>query len=310
MLLFENQIPFFILQKMYNVASGHKTANEHVVASVLGKILKDNILDIPITAEKNDYPKKIHHLLHLFHWWLRPSEKQNECSTVGSTLIKQLRLWLQVIRKLLEEKWKCQTDNNQQQEQSKRWRRAVEYYEAGVHFKLPQKSSHSPLDIEFENGELRIPKLIIDEKTSYIFGNLLAFEQETAQFGDDFITTYITFMSQLLSMPEDVTLLSRKGIIEHHLGCDEDVSELFKNLTKFRFLEMGSRGYLKPVCDVLEKHYENHWNRWFAWLRHKHMTNPWLILGLVVAAIVAISAVVQALCSVIPLVHGNHSKKT
>lgn len=326
-LLFENQIPFFILERMYNVAIGDETHDEHV-ASKLGYTLMNFVQLISKTTVKSDLPGEIYHLIHLLHWFLKPSKEQNGHSQVGgSWLIKRLRLccltdnnqqdkqfrvW-QVIRKWLAEKllqWMCPTNNNKKDEQFRRWRRAVEYYEAGVHFKPSQQSCHhSPLDIKFENGELRIPMLIIDEKTSYIFGNLLAFEEETARFGYD-ITTYITFMSQLLSMPEDVTLLSRKGIIEHHLGCDEDVSKLFKNLTKFRFVDMGPSSYLKPVCDGLEKHYQNHWNRWFAWLRHKHMKNPWLILALLVAAIVAISAVVQAFCSVIPLVHGKDSKNS
>jgi hypothetical protein len=57
------------------------------------------------------------------------------------------------------------------------------------------------------------------------------FQSCRPQFGDDF-TAYIVFLSQLISMPEDVTLLAQRQIIVHHLDSDDSVSDLFTMLSK------------------------------------------------------------------------------
>jgi hypothetical protein len=74
---------------------------------------------------------------------------------------------------------------------------------------------------------MEIPCLVVDEHTGLLFRNLIAFEQTCPQFGDDF-TAYIVFLSQLISMPDDVTLLAKREIIVHHLDSDEDVSEVIQ----------------------------------------------------------------------------------
>lgn len=288
LLLLENQIPYFVLQLVHDVAHGANTCAD-VLALRVQKFLKENFKNIiPIPASYKR-PKEIHHLLHLFHSFFKPTGKSPQTES-----------------NLLTEKFeKCcwsRSGTNYVPEHLRRWRRASEYHAAGVLFQKiehNQSSTHSLLDVEFNNGVLSVPKLIIDGKANYIFRNLMAFEQETAADVGNNIRAYIIFMSQLLSMPEDVTLLSQKGIIVHQLGCDEQVSLLFKNLVKNVVFDFSSNYYLKSICGALEKHYRKPWNHWLAWLWHNRLKNPWLILGLFAGIVTLVCVIVQSIYQVL-----------
>jgi hypothetical protein len=83
------------------------------------------------------------------------------------------------------------------------------------------------------------------------------------QFGDDF-TAYIVFLSQLISIPEDVTLLAQRQIIVHHLDSDD----LFTLLSKDVVFDFNGNYYLKFLCQTMETHYQSRINRWMALLEN------------------------------------------
>jgi hypothetical protein len=173
--------------------------------------------------------------------------------------------------------------------------------EVGVKFakrKYDKLDPHSLLGIKFSNATIEIPCLIIDEHTGFLFRNLIAFEQTCPQFGDDF-TAYIIFLSQLISMPEDVTQLAKKEIIVHHLDSDEDVSDLFTSLSKDVVFDFNGEYYLKHLCQKMEAHYQNRLNRWMAWLWHYHLSNPWLMLGAVAGVVVLFCTIVQTVFGIL-----------
>ncbi|XP_066375023.1 UPF0481 protein At3g47200-like [Miscanthus floridulus] len=133
----------------------------------------------------------------------------------------------------------------------KRWRRAEEYHEAGVEFTeriFDEHEPHSLLDIEFRNGLLHIPCLPIDDKSGTLFRNLLAFQQTCPSVGND-LASYVYFMSQLISVPDDVALLSRKGVIVHKLESDKDVSSLFAEL--FENIDFNFSGFTALASVVM-----------------------------------------------------------
>lgn len=86
-------------------------------------------------------------------------------------------------------------------------------------------------------------------------------------------------MSQLVSMPEDVTLLAKREIIVHHLDSDEMVSDLFTMLSKDIVSDFNSQYYLKTLCQMMETYYQSRLNGWVAWLWLNHFSDLWLVLG-------------------------------
>lgn len=276
LLLYENQIPFIVLERVLSVVNKGGIDLNKQLASLVETILKGTLDEcIPIVTG-HERPEAIHHLLHLFHSLFAPEKPPTYKCSAGCRLPLQFR----------------------------QWRRAVEYHDVGIHFtKIEYHSNppHSLLDIKFKNGKLLIPQLIIDDGTNCMFRNLIAFEQQTyGKFGD-YITAYIFFMSHLLSMPEDVTLLSRKGIILHHLSSDEEVSQLFNDLGKSVTFAPSSDyyEYLESLNDNLENHYKQLWNHWLAMLRRKYFSNPWLVVGLSAGTITLVCVIVQTIFQVI-----------
>ncbi|KAJ4779430.1 hypothetical protein LUZ62_063687 [Rhynchospora pubera] len=260
LVLLENQVPFFILKKVFEVECPAKEETYvlekavEYVRCILGFLSPEMMVPHVDTLAQI----KVHHFLHLCHIYISP--KQNISETNEEAQIH--------------------------------WRRAVEYREAGVRLKKKKlRHEYSLLDIEFKNGMLLIPCLVIDEKVDFIFRNLLAFEQCTGIANH--VTAYITFMSHLVNKPEDVALLCKKGIIANYIGGEEDVTRLFINLSRpLSFDPNNGDYYLKSLSIKLEKSCKNRVSEWMAWLRHNY-NHPWLILGALFVLLSAFSTVVQ-----------------
>ncbi|KAK2633050.1 hypothetical protein EUGRSUZ_L00660 [Eucalyptus grandis] len=117
-------------------------------------------------------------------------------------------------------------------------------------------------NIQFKDGTLKIPQLVIEDATRSVFLNLIAFEQYHFNCGNDLIS-YLIFMDNLINSAEDVGHLHDCGIMEHWLGSDVKVANLFNQLCKeVVFVDSGS--YLS---------------------KHLSKLSPWSIISLIAAII-------------------------
>nr|CAD1834943.1 unnamed protein product [Ananas comosus var. bracteatus] len=306
LLLLENQIPFFVVQRIYELVAG-EAARTKSLTNRIAKFVEEHLYYYPKAIRESGRPKDFQHLLHLAYIYVKPSQRQGECHQywANSQYVKRI---LHLGRRYLKLRHQPENEENSYINQhsyyllarQQRWRRAVQYHEAGVEFKKREFDEHSPhslLDIKYSNGVMEIPRLPIDPNTLSFFRNFIAFEQTCPQVGND-IAAYTVFMSQLISMADDVTLLARRGIIMHQLRSDEEVSALFTKLTKDVVFDFNSNHYLKSLSWIMEAHYQSRLNRWMAWLRHNHFSNPWLSLAALAASIVLFCTVVQTLVAV------------
>lgn len=302
LLLLENQIPFFVVTKIYELlVSGERSHG--LLSDNISKFIKGVLLHFPLAIQDNNSPKDFDHLLHLCYLYFKPS-----CSLKHKHQMKERTGYF---RSLLFWAKKCFFRNFESQEKEsnrsscaqyksmhsckefQQWRRAEQYHDAGVEFKdriFDEQNPHSLLDIEFRDGVLHIPRLPIDDKSATLFRNLVALEQSCPELGND-IASYVYFLSQLISVPDDVALLSRKGVIVHQLDSDEEVSTLFARLFEYVIFDFYGEHYLKLLCHTLEAHYQSRINRWMAWLWHKHFGNPWL-------GFTALASVIMVFCSI------------
>uniref|UniRef100_A0A0E0DJ52 Uncharacterized protein n=1 Tax=Oryza meridionalis TaxID=40149 RepID=A0A0E0DJ52_9ORYZ len=303
LLLFENQIPFFIVEGIYELFVGTEMRTrslEDKIAECMESILRH----YPIAIQEFDRPKQFHHLLHLCHTYFRPSQKFQE-KHQGVTRQRYFYRLLHFGEKYFSLNQK--PEENQQvllQSQQldclefehlpsrwRRWRCAVQYLD----------NKHSLLDVRFSNGVIELPCLPIDENTEALFKNFIALEQTNPRYGNDF-TAYIWFMSQLITTPDDAALLVKKGIIVHMMDSDEELSSLFTRLIKQVVIKAETNCYLNSLCQTLEIHYQSRLNRWIAWLWLNHFSNPWLALAVLATIIVLICTVVQTIFTVLAYV--------
>ncbi|KAK7309190.1 hypothetical protein RJT34_05724 [Clitoria ternatea] len=165
----------------------------------------------------------------------------------------------------------------------------TELTEAGIKFN--KRKTDRFWDIKFKDGILRIPRLLIHDGTKSLFLNLIAFEQCHLDCSSE-ITSYVIFMDNLINSPEDVGYLHYRGIIEHWLGSDAEVADLFNRLCQEVVFDINN-SYLSPLSEAVNRYYNHRWNTWCASLRHKYFSNPWAIISLVAAVVLLLLTLAQ-----------------
>ncbi|TVU10679.1 hypothetical protein EJB05_44223, partial [Eragrostis curvula] len=304
--LLENQIPFLVVRKIYEVLVGSGMGN--IVAQHVGNYVEENLLYLTKAFGQYDRPTDFYHLLHLCHMQFRPSMRMEETNHMMPQFGEYfLGIFCNLFNFCLRTE-QYQRNSSQDKQfnflqagQLIRWHRATQYHEAGIIFKRREfvgQNTYSMLDITFHDGVLEIPCLTVDDRTGSLLRNMIAFEQTCPQFGN-FVTAYVMFMSQLISRPDDVTLLSQRGIIVHFLHSDNVVSSLFTGLTKGVVFDFMGNFYLRSICWRMEVYYQSRINRWIAWLRHNHLSNPWLGLALIAGLLVLFCTIAQTVLTVL-----------
>ncbi|KAF8660217.1 hypothetical protein HU200_057783 [Digitaria exilis] len=307
-LLLENQVPFFVIKKIYELVCGRESA----CPTELVKFVEAALRFYPKTIMESERPNNFDHLLHLCHVYFRPRQRPDDAHqyVIGTRYLASFlsfgRKYLKVGHQLDDNDLDTTIGKESDGEQNlNRWRRVVQYMEAGVSFKkryYDRDEPHCLLDVRFIKGVMEIPCLIINEHTGSLFRNLIAFEQTCPQFGDDF-TAYIVFMSQIISAPDDVTVLAQREIIVHHLESDEKVSDLFTMLSKDVVFDFNGQYYLKSLCQKMEAYYQSRLKRWMAWLWLHLFRNPWLGVAAFATVIVLICTVVQTVFGILAYIH-------
>ncbi|XP_008779791.2 UPF0481 protein At3g47200-like [Phoenix dactylifera] len=170
----------------------------------------------------------------------------------------------------------------------------TELRDSGIKFR--KRRTDRFWDIEFKNGVLHIPRLLIHDGTKSLFLNLIAFEQCHMNCSND-ITSYVIFMDNLIDSEEDVRYLHYRGIIEHWLGNDDEVADMFNKLCQEVVFDMND-GYLSGLSGQVNRYYNHRWNSWRASLKHKYFNNPWAIISFIAAVVLLVLTLAQTFYSV------------
>jgi hypothetical protein len=169
---------------------------------------------------------------------------------------------------------------------------AVMLRKAGVRFRVAKDKCM--LNIRFEKGVLEIPRLEVDYSSERFVRNIMALEQFYKPF-EAYICSYIKLLDHLINSAEDVDLLVGKGIILHWLGDDATLSNTINKLCE----NIGDTSTCyDDICDKMNVHYENRWNRMKASLRLVYFPNVWRGTATVAAAILLVLTLIQTITSV------------
>ncbi|VAH69471.1 unnamed protein product [Triticum turgidum subsp. durum] len=281
--LAENQIPFFVLAKIGELTG--LDGNDRVITQIAKYALDLIRRQKYAVADLVTVPTDPGNLLHLLHMHLKPV-----APTISSTT----------------------TASGADPEPVRRWRSATEYYFAGVMFKRRDMSetghTRCILDVKLSSGSgtLEVPCLDIDAETWRLLRNLMELEQRNRETVGSHVTAYCVFMSQVACTTKDVELLTKRGVIVHGQGNNDEVARCFTDLCKGIMFDPNDPrcNYLRGTCCKLEKRFLSNPQRWMAWLRRKYFNNPWLAVGLLAAAIGLLCAIVQAVYSVLSYKNG------
>ncbi|XP_030532139.1 UPF0481 protein At3g47200-like [Rhodamnia argentea] len=292
MILLENQIPFFILDRLLGLQLGLADLE----LRVHGMVLNFFHSEIGGRLELDPSPNQLH-CLKVLWWSLLPRDLEQKKTQEWAHNREQLIPCLTVLR------------------------------ESGIKLRRGYGSVLGDIRFMYKDGILEIPKLMIHDGTRSLFLNLIAFEQSQFDCGNH-ITSYVIFMHRLMNSPEDVRYLYKHEIIEHCLGSDAEVADLFNRLCRELAFNICD-SYLDALSSDLADYYfgsipnfpnscvavikviylvcvrslgarslARKWRGWRAILKNKYFDNPWSIISIIAAFVLLVLTSAQTFYAV------------
>ncbi|XP_040999479.1 uncharacterized protein LOC121245471 [Juglans microcarpa x Juglans regia] len=168
---------------------------------------------------------------------------------------------------------------------------ATALVEAGI--KLVKGTSESILDIEFNDGILKIPPLFSQETTETVFRNLISFEQCYPNC-ESRLSSYAVLIGNLINTRKDMDLLCENEIIDSWLNR-KDAVQFFNKLYHNSYLKTF---YYGRLCKKVNGYCQRRWPRWRAVLVRNYFSTPWAMLSTLAAIILLILSFLQTLYTI------------
>ncbi|THU71462.1 hypothetical protein C4D60_Mb04t01690 [Musa balbisiana] len=300
MLILENQLPFCLLQPLFD--STLLRQSHDLNSLILGFLSKA----ISITTENPSVEESYHHPLHLFHSCILPANDRDgrESSTsLGHNLscmqnVFPVSFWPS---SWLHKLSCCSRDDQEETNRLLDWiPSATQLTEAGVHIRK-KKEAKSFLDITFRDGKMEIPQLQVDDATNTLLRNLIAFEQ-CCKKASPLVTSYTALIDCIIDTAADVALLQQSKIINSGMGSGEEVATLFNRLCKEVMIDDLGSNYFSRIYKEVNEHYGARCNKWRARLNHDYFSNPWAIVSVAAAIFLFILTITQTVYAVLSYV--------
>ncbi|KAK6927506.1 Protein of unknown function DUF247, plant [Dillenia turbinata] len=177
---------------------------------------------------------------------------------------------------------------------------ATELDEAGAKFEKGL-STQCFLDIRFENGRiLRIPPFLVESGTEAFIRNIVAYEQCHCDSDEFYISSYLALIAGLVKTRKDVNLLVENGILVNWIGDNEAVSRLFHNVGH-TVVTSPSKFHYRQLHNDLNAHCRKPWSRLQASLKRDYFKTPWMSAATVAAIFLLLLTCAQTISSIIPL---------
>ncbi|XP_068646073.1 UPF0481 protein At3g47200-like [Aristolochia californica] len=298
MLLVENQIPFFLLQRIFDMAVVDKSQFPPLVEIAL------HFFKQFVDLNKQRPPmesKDVHHLLHLVHTLLLPINTRK--APQRGKFHKLIELASKKLKSLLWRNLSQQLPISNINPPSKPFiirpiPTARKLQEAGIQFKKKEQSGFS--DITFKRPVLEIPCLWVDINTNPLLRNLIAWEQ-CHPIAGTYFTSYAIFMGYIVTSTSDAEVLNQAGILEG--SSKEQVAWVFNNLNTNVVYNEKEDNILPQLCQELNEYYGNQFNLWWAKLLSDYFSTPWSVVSLVAAFVLIMLTMTQTFYAVYAYVH-------
>ncbi|XP_071903340.1 UPF0481 protein At3g47200-like [Coffea arabica] len=159
--------------------------------------------------------------------------------------------------------------------------------------KLKPQKADSFLDIKFHNRVLEIPAMTVNDFTSTLLLNCVAWEQ-CQEDKPTYFTDYISFMNCLIHRPRDVALLYLDGIITRLSQDDMYVADFFNNLGKNVVINVHSC-YLYKEFKELDAYFNSYW----ATMMRTYFRSPWSFISIFSAFLIIVLSFTQSIMSIL-----------
>ncbi|KAL8259393.1 hypothetical protein R6Q59_027346 [Mikania micrantha] len=269
LVLQENQIPFFILEQIFQCTILKFKPNSTLLEFIrpllnLLNLFKANIKTDNISISDND------HILSILYQCYKPQHP------VTSTFV------------------------------TSPFHSAVDLDNAGITFKPARNPKWlMGMDVKISRFScccpwycckptLRMPVLYVHDFTELVLRNLIAYEQQSSQTSK-FIASYAYAMDMLVSTQEDVAKLIDSKVIVNSMGSNEEAAKMINSICKEVAWEHSFYG---DQWEKLNKHCNSYWPKNIAKMKSTYFSSPWNIIALLAGIILFALTVVQTIFTI------------
>ncbi|KAI3706874.1 hypothetical protein L6452_24908 [Arctium lappa] len=192
LILLENQIPFFVLQHLFNLVPVPKQCSDYSLIELVFRFFRKTIHEDPYDLQEK-FGQDIHHILDLIHQSFIPKTHAPQLQS------KQPHLQMNIST-------------------------ATQFHK--IETKIKRAKSRSVLEVKFYKGALRIPTLRYHDLMETIFRNFIAMENSCYD-ATKYITSYVFLMKSLIQSNDDAKYLHKKRILDK----DEEFVTLFNKIS-------------------------------------------------------------------------------
>ncbi|KAJ9548765.1 hypothetical protein OSB04_021308 [Centaurea solstitialis] len=267
LVLLENQIPFFVLQDIFDTLFVFPSG-----LSLTSAILKHLEYLNPLKVKTNNVVTPPHHVLGLL---------QNSIHSAAIDVKDYCPL--APLRK----------------------HSALELDKAGVKFK-PNESGNWSLAIDFSsswfesfcwcctNRTLSMPAMWIYDSSETFLRNIIAYEQCTPNV-PNYVTSYTRAIDYLVDTTEDLSRLIKSKIVTNNLGSIEEATNMINNIGKEVVV---SEFYYLAQWNQLDDYYNGFWPKNIARLKRTYFSSPWNAIALFAGIILFALTLIQTIYAV------------
>lgn len=273
--LLENQLPLFILERIYDAIKPHlKNSPPNYVTGLALNFFQP----MNYKAFLDDWGTEYSHLLDILHKFYLPSNSD-----------------ISIEIEMISEK-KLHSRPEPVFGSTKKWGFnfcASELLESGIEFQKQQRPDNL-LNITFRKGVIRMPPVFIDDS---LLRNLIAFEQ--CSLGSlHHMTSYAVLLKSLIRLPRDIKLLRQRGIISSNWIREEEyLSQLRSIIDEVVVKEF----YFGDLCDKVNAYHGKFWfRRGIKHIYSTYFSTAWSMISFVAAIILFILTAIQTFFTVRP----------
>ncbi|XP_058217032.1 UPF0481 protein At3g47200-like [Rhododendron vialii] len=174
---------------------------------------------------------------------------------------------------------------------------ASELVYAGVKF-VPDDSGSNLFEIKFIEpkglfwwccgARFVIPPLTIYSTTEFFLRNLIALEQCCPGVSEH-VSSYAWLMDMLVDDDKDVLVLEKAGVLRNHMGPTKDATDLFNKLGK----EITLGHYFNKPCRQANEYSKRFWARNMAHLRRTYLASPWTFIAFCIGVMAFVMSFVE-----------------
>ncbi|PQQ14051.1 UPF0481 protein [Prunus yedoensis var. nudiflora] len=319
--LLENQIPFFVLELLYDTMKPNITKcklPQTVTALALNffqAVSRKEIKEDP-SAGATEF-KHLLDLLQKFYFdptgHLPFKVEPNSDNKQHSALQRVISRLVSKIRR--EKQTPCLPTHHQRDPANNgKWEFnycVSELLESGIEFKVGSSTQQYLLDIKFEDGVIIIPQLRIHETMNSLLRNLIAYEQCSLRSTHS-VTSYAFLLKSLISTSGDSKLLRERNIIEHNnrIGDTEYLTQFESILDQVAMKDDFS---FAALVDEVNK-YRTSWYSWsrirvFLWVQFQRQTrilcttyfsSAWKVISLMAGVVLLLLTSLQTYYTIHP----------